>query len=71
MISTFCVLLLILWIGNYFIFYYIYAIYVYLIKKFNSECKHLYASLICKNNIMGYSNSTFPYIKERKVYFKI
>lgn len=25
----------------------------------------------CKNNIMRYSNSTFPYIKERKVYFKI
>lgn len=42
-----------------------------LYKKFNSECKHLYASLICKNNIMRYSNSTFPYIKERKVYFKI
>lgn len=42
-----------------------------LYKKFNSEYKHLYASLICKNNIMRYSNSTFPYIKERKVYFKI
>lgn len=56
MILILCVFLLILWIGNYFIFYYIYVIYVYFIKKFNSECKYLYVSLICKNNIMGYLN---------------
>lgn len=63
MISTLCVLLLILWIGNYFIIHndIIYMQYMYI----------LYKSLICKNNIMRYSNSTFPYIKERKVYFKI
>lgn len=75
MILILCVFLLILWIGNYFIIYndiiYMYVIYVYFIWKFNSECKYLYVSLICKNNIMRYLNLIFLYIKERKVYFKI
>lgn len=74
MISTLCVLLLILWIGNYFIIHndIIYMQYMYILYKNLTVNANIYMQvLICKNNIMRYSNSTFPYIKERKVYFKI